>query len=133
MVDDVLTKVDRTSMLCSLEVRVPLLDHHVVEYVQRLPLDFKLQGRTTKRILRDIVAPHLPDAVLTHRKQGFSVPLATWFRNELANDLRDVVEGPTLGGSGLFAPGYVRRLYRMHASGRVDLSWQLWQLLVFHH
>jgi asparagine synthase (glutamine-hydrolysing) len=132
--DDILVKVDRTSMAHSLEARVPLLDHELLTFVQSLPPEYKLRNGQAKALLVDVIRPHLPKQVLGHKKQGFSVPLASWFRNELKERLRAAVEGPTFASgsdAGLFRADYVRRLYALHQSGRVDLSFQLWQLLVF--
>ncbi|MBN1609156.1 MAG: asparagine synthase (glutamine-hydrolyzing) [Polyangiaceae bacterium] len=128
--DDVLTKVDRASMAHSLEARVPLLDHQLVAFVQGLPVDFKVRGQRSKAILRDIIEPHMPPPVLRHPKRGFSVPLGRWLRNELAPRLRQAVRGPTFQKNGWFDGRYVRRLETLHMSGRVDLSFVLWQLLV---
>ncbi|MCP4676178.1 MAG: asparagine synthase (glutamine-hydrolyzing) [Deltaproteobacteria bacterium] len=129
--DDVLTKVDRMSMAHSLETRVPLLDHHVVEFVQTLPASYLFRNGRTKNILRDVIEPHLPAEVLTHRKQGFSVPLTQWFRRELKNDLRDAIESPVYKSLGYFQPRYVKKLFDLHQSKRYDMSWQLWSLLIF--
>lgn len=128
--DDILTKVDRTSMAHGLEARVPLLDHHLVSFAQRLPSALNVSGGRTKALLRDIVEPHMPDAVLKHPKRGFSVPLARWLRNELSPRLAAAVEGPTFRDSGFFDVAYVRRLFRMHMAHRGNLAFALWQLLV---
>jgi asparagine synthase (glutamine-hydrolysing) len=129
--DDVLTKVDRMSMAHGLECRVPLLDHEVVEFVTRLPISMKLRGGTSKRLLRELIAPHMPPVVLSHDKQGFSVPVAGWLRNELRSIIEEVVRGSALRSTGMFEPSYLDGLYRMHLSGRRDMSWQLWQVLIF--
>jgi asparagine synthase (glutamine-hydrolysing) len=129
--DDVLTKVDRMSMAHSLEARVPLLDHRVVEFLQTLPISYLFNRGRTKNILRDIIEPHLPQEVLTHRKQGFSVPLKKWFKNELREQLEDAVEGETFRSSEIFNHRYVKRIFDLHQKDRFDLSWQLWQLMIF--
>jgi asparagine synthase (glutamine-hydrolysing) len=129
--DDILVKLDRTSMAHSVEARVPLLDHVLLGFVQSLPLEYKLRRGEAKALLVDLIRPHLPAGVLDRKKQGFSVPLSRWFRNELRERLREAVEGPTFANAGLFDAKYVRRLYELHQSKRVDLSFQLWQLLVF--
>jgi asparagine synthase (glutamine-hydrolysing) len=128
--DDVLTKVDRMSMAHSLECRVPFLDHEVVEFVTKLPISHKLHGGVSKRLLRSLVAPHLPPEVLSHRKQGFSVPLRDWLRNELRGQLHDAIHGRTLRETGMFQPAYLQRVEQIHQSGRRDLSWHLWQILI---
>ena len=118
-------------MAHSLEARVPLLDHHIVEFVMRLPVSFKLQPHTTKAIFREIVAPALPAAVLGRGKRGFSLPLARWLAGPLRPMMEDTVRSSTYAGSGQFEPSYVRRLWHLHRSGARDLSFALWQLLVF--
>jgi asparagine synthase (glutamine-hydrolysing) len=128
---DVLTKVDRMSMAHSLEIRAPFLDHQVVEFVQRLPLDFLFQRGNSKRILRDLIAPHLPPEVLTHRKQGFSVPLKSWFQGALKSMLEETLESEVYRRSGMFNANYVHHLHALHKDGKAELSWQMWQLLMF--
>ena len=80
---DILTKVDRASMANSLEVRVPLLDHTLVEWAARLPSDLKLHGREGKYVFKDALEPYVSKEILYRPKQGFAVPLATWFRGPL--------------------------------------------------
>ena len=128
--DDILTKVDRTSMAHGLEARIPLLDHELVGFVQTLPTEFKVRDGRSKAILRDVVEPHLPEVALRHPKRGFSVPLARWLRRELAPRLQASIEGPTFQNNPWFDGDVARRLRRLHASGLVDLSFALWQLLV---
>src|SRR2546430_16374506 len=87
--EGVLTKVDRASMACSLEVRPPLLDRRVVELAASLPMRLKLRGLTTKYVLKRALGSVLPREIVARRKKGFGVPLARWFRAELAPLLRD--------------------------------------------
>lgn len=129
--DDILVKLDRTSMAHSLEARVPLLDHELVQFVQSLPLEYKLRGEQQKALLVELIRPHLPPGALDRRKQGFSIPLARWLKGELRDRLRAAIEGPSFADPALFDARYVRRLYDLHQSGRLDLSFQLWELLVF--
>jgi asparagine synthase (glutamine-hydrolysing) len=91
MTDDVLVKVDRTSMMNSLETRAPLLDHHVLEWVARMPFEYKLRGDVTKWALRECVRPLLPAAILARGKQGFGVPLERWFDGSFGPLARDVL------------------------------------------
>jgi asparagine synthase (glutamine-hydrolysing) len=91
MTDDVLVKVDRTSMLNSLEVRAPLLDHVVLEFVARMPFEYKLRGDVTKWALREVARPLLPPAILQRGKQGFGVPLQHWFGQEFGRLAREVL------------------------------------------
>ncbi|HNW82925.1 MAG TPA: asparagine synthase (glutamine-hydrolyzing) [bacterium] len=129
--DDVLTKVDRMSMAHSLETRVPFLDHKVIEFCQKLPPEYLLHDGISKRILRDIIKPHLPEEILTHKKHGFSVPLAKWFKNELKSQLANAIESNVYKNSGMFNIDYIRKLHFLNKTGQINLSWQMWQLLIF--
>jgi asparagine synthase (glutamine-hydrolysing) len=131
LAEGVLQKVDRASMACSLEVRVPLLDRRVVEVVSLLPARMKLKGFRTKHILKRTMRGRVPAAVLARPKKGFGVPLARWFRAELAPLLRDVCEPGALRRGGLFRPEAVQRLLDDHQAGRHDHRKKLYTLLVF--
>jgi len=128
---DILTKVDRASMAHALEVRVPILDHPLVEWISGLPPDLKLRGREGKYIFKKALAPHLPDDILYRRKQGFAVPLDRWFRGPLKQQLRDAVLGPVMADTGLFDMTFLKQLVEQHISGRRDNSAALWSLLMF--
>jgi asparagine synthase (glutamine-hydrolysing) len=129
--EGVLTKVDRASMACSLEVRVPLLDRAVVELAASLPAHMKLRGLTTKYVLKQAMRDGLPRDIIDRRKQGFGVPLARWFRRELAPLLADVLAPAALRRHGLFRPEVVERLVREHQNGARDHRKKLYTLLVF--
>lgn len=127
---DILTKVDRTTMSVSLEARVPLLDHHLIEFAVQLPARFKYRDGIGKWLLREAIKPLVPSEVLSRPKQGFAVPLARWFRNELRYRLDDLLR--TDAALYEFAdPASVRRLVTEHVSGRRDHSHMLWRLLAF--
>jgi asparagine synthase (glutamine-hydrolysing) len=128
---DILTKVDRASMANSLEVRVPLLDHTLVEWAARLPPDLKLRRNHGKRILKSALRPHVPPDILYRPKQGFAVPLAKWLRGPLRHRVRERLSGALLGESGLFEMAAVARLLDQNESGRRDHSAALWSLLMF--
>ncbi|MET0319201.1 MAG: XrtA/PEP-CTERM system amidotransferase [Duganella sp.] len=128
---DILTKVDRASMAHGLEVRVPLLDHQLVEWISGLPPAYKLQGGTGKHIFKQALAPYLPDDVLHRRKMGFSLPLADWMRGALRPRLQASVDSALLADCGLFDTAFVRRLFDRHQSGRHDHSAPLWSLMMF--
>ena len=131
LVGDILTKVDRASMAHSLEVREPLLDHPMAEWVSGLPSDIKLRGSEGKYILKKAFEPLLPNDVLYRPKMGFGVPLANWFRGPLKDRLRkDLLEGG-LAETGLFNQKYLARLVDEHQSGLRDHSAPLWSLLMF--
>ena len=128
---DILTKVDRASMAHALEVRVPILDHPLVEWISGLPPDLKLRGREGKYIFKKALAPYLPDDILYRRKQGFAVPLDRWFRGPLKQQLREAVLGPVMADTGLFDMAFLKQLVEQHISGRRDNSAALWSLLMF--
>src|SRR5882757_8679844 len=131
LVGDILTKVDRMSMLNSLEVRVPILDHEFVEWVAALPAHWKLRGQNQKYIFRRLAERvGVPREVLYRKKRGFSLPLAHWMRNELKEMLGVLVDDRTLQ-RGYFDPNGVRRLMDEHSRGRRELSARLWRLLMF--
>jgi len=125
---DILTKVDRASMANSLEVRVPLLDHTLVEWAARLPPNLKLHGREGKYILKAALEPHVSKEILYRPKQGFAVPLAAWFRGPLRRRLRKTLGGPVLHDSGLFNMATVGMLIDQHQAGESDHSAALWSL-----
>ena len=110
MTDDVLVKVDRTSMLNSLETRAPLLDHHVLEWVARLPFEMKLRGDVTKWALRECVRPLLPASILARGKQGFGVPLERWFHGAFGELAREVLLDRTTRARGWLSPATVEGL-----------------------
>jgi asparagine synthase (glutamine-hydrolysing) len=129
--EDVLTKVDRMSMAHSIESRVPLLDHPLVELALRLPLEQKIREGERKRLLRRVAARVLPREILTKRKQGFGVPLGIWFRGQLRDAFEDVLRSPRLRQRGYFEGREIDRLLQEHRSGRRDHELRLWQLFMF--
>ncbi|ANM31189.1 hypothetical protein ABI59_18850 [Acidobacteria bacterium Mor1] len=128
--DDILVKVDRMSMAVSLEVRAPLLDFELVEYIASLPLEYKLQGGITKRILREAVAPLLPPASMTKKKQGFAIPKDQWFRGVLKGVAEEVLLEPRTLQRGYFREAPIKRMLRHHQSGKRDYSTWIWCLLM---
>ena len=131
LVGDINTKVDRASMAHSLEVREPLMDHELVEWVATLPSSLKLRGSNGKAFFKKSMEPHLPNDVLYRPKMGFSVPLARWLRGPLRQRLHSaLLKGPVVEG-GWLNPVVVRQLVEQHESGRADHSTPLWTLLMF--
>lgn len=127
---DILTKVDRMSMAVSLEARVPLLDHRIVEYCAALPFDLKLRGRTSKYLLKKAAAALLPRELLRQRKHGFSIPVRTW----TAGPLRDMVSDLLLSGGeyrSYLDADAVKRIVEDHWTGREDGGYAIWALVVF--
>ncbi len=131
LVGDINTKVDRASMAHSLEVREPLMDHKLVEWLATLPSDLKIRGQEGKYLLKKAMEPQLPNDVLYRPKMGFSVPLARWFRGPLKQRVRDAVLGERLADSGWFDRGYLQHLVQAHQDGSRDYSAPLWTLLMF--
>ncbi|PTD96763.1 XrtA/PEP-CTERM system amidotransferase [Pseudothauera lacus] len=131
LVGDINTKVDRASMAHSLEVREPLMDHELVEWLATLPSSLKIQGQEGKYLFKKAMEPMLPDDVLYRPKMGFSVPLARWFRGPLKARVREAVLGETLAATGMFNRDYLRHLVDAHQSGVRDYSAALWTVLMF--
>ena len=128
---DILTKVDRASMAHALEVRVPLLDHQLVEWLATLPSSMKLRGGEGKYIFKKAMERHLPAGILYRRKQGFAVPLAQWFRGPLSGRVRESLLGPRLADTGLFNKKVLHEMVGHHQAGRRDYSAPIWSLLMF--
>jgi asparagine synthase (glutamine-hydrolysing) len=128
---DILTKVDRASMAHALEVRVPLLDHQLVEWISGLPPEMKLKGSEGKYIFKKSMEKYLPHDILYRKKQGFAVPLASWFRGPLRERVQQALLGPALADTGMFNQDYLRELVEQHLSGRRDYSAPIWTLLMF--
>ncbi|QSA98018.1 XrtA/PEP-CTERM system amidotransferase [Methylococcus sp. EFPC2] len=128
---DILTKVDRASMAHALEVRVPLLDHELVEWISSLPPEFKLKGKEGKYLFKKSMEPFLPDDILYRPKMGFAVPLAGWFRGPLKQTLRDAVLNPVMADSGYFDMDFLKTMVDQHQAGTRDYSASLWSLLMY--
>jgi asparagine synthase (glutamine-hydrolysing) len=132
---DILTKVDRMSMAASLEARVPLLDHKLIEFVTKIPAELKLKGLETKYIFKRAMQGLVPDSILNRPKQGFGVPIEEWINTQLRSRIReDLLEKRTLE-RGYFEPGYIKLLLDEHERGRRDHShslWILWMLELWH-
>jgi len=127
---DILTKVDRMSMANSLEARVPLLDHKLVEYAVTVPPDLRLRNGSTKHIFKQALRGILPDDIIDRPKQGFAVPLESWFRGQLDGFVRDLLLSDRSRERRLFNSAYVEQLLRLHAAGR-PLGQELWTLISF--
>jgi len=128
---DIWTKVDRASMANALEVRVPLLDHELVEWIATLPPDLKLKNREGKYIFKKGLEPYLPDDILYRPKMGFAVPLGSWFKGPLKQQVRDSLLGETMADTGLFDQKFLKKMVDQHQSGLRDYSAPIWSLLMF--
>jgi len=131
LVGDINTKVDRASMAHSLEVREPLMDHELIEWLGTLPSSLKVRGQEGKYLLKKGMEPMLPDDVLYRPKMGFAVPLARWFRGPLRQRVQDAVLGDRLAATGWFNRPYLEHLVQAHQAGTRDYSAPLWTLLMF--
>ncbi len=128
---DILTKVDRASMAHALEVRVPILDHHLIEWAATVPPALKLRGREGKYLMKKALEPLVPAEVMYREKMGFAVPISQWFRGPLKARLHEALTGPTLAATGIFDRGFLSRLFDDHVAGRRDHSASLWALVMF--
>jgi asparagine synthase (glutamine-hydrolysing) len=131
LVGDINTKVDRASMAHSLEVREPLMDHELIDWLATLPSTHKINGQEGKYLFKKSMEAYLPNDVLYRPKMGFSVPLARWFRGPLKQRVRDAVLGERLTSTGWFNTTYLHHLVDGHQSGAYDYSAPIWTLLMF--
>ena len=131
MEGDILVKVDRASMGCSLEVRVPLLNSRMLEFATRLPVRHKLRGLTRKYLFRKAMRGRIPDDIIDRPKKGFGFPVSKWLRDELKPLLLDMLSQERLTRQRLFDPASVERLVRDHLAGARDNRKFLWTLLMF--
>ncbi|MCK4641804.1 MAG: hypothetical protein KAU06_10735, partial [Candidatus Marinimicrobia bacterium] len=128
--DDLLVKADRMSMGNSLEVRVPFLDHRIVEFASSLPVDFKIKGKTGKYVLRNLMKRYLPKEIIKKPKRGFSPPIKEWLKNELREYCQDALLSSNVLNQ-YFNKGKIEKLLNEHYAGKRDFQYQIWTLLVF--
>jgi asparagine synthase (glutamine-hydrolysing) len=126
LAEDILTKVDRMSMAHALEVRSPLLDYRVVELACRMPLSFKIAGRTTKKILREVARGRVPESIVTRSKYGFQAPLGEWLKTDLKDWAAERLSQPP---HGIFDPVVAAGIWQDHQSGKADNAHKIWLLL----
>jgi asparagine synthase (glutamine-hydrolysing) len=130
LVDDILTKVDKMSMAVSLEARVPLLDHTLLEFAARVPSGLKLRRGTSKHLLREALHRHVPREMFQGPKHGFTAPIGHWLRGSLRSLASDLLFDGRLRRRGLFEPRAVERLWQEHQAQRVDHQHRLWSLVM---
>lgn len=129
--DDILVKVDRAAMANSLETRVPLLDHRVVEFALGIPTSLNVERETTKQPLRNILYQYVPRELVDRPKQGFAVPKAQWLKNELRDWAEDLLSTAALEKHGFFDVKQVRAKWQAHLFTEHDYSFHLWSILMF--
>jgi asparagine synthase (glutamine-hydrolysing) len=129
--DDILVKVDRAAMAVSLETRIPLLDHRVVEFAARLPLKMNYQNGNGKRLLREVLYRYVPRALVERPKMGFKVPVDTWLRGKLRPWAEGLLEPARLRREGFLAPDLIRQKWQEHIKGEQNWGGYLWPVLIF--
>ncbi|HEX9653030.1 MAG TPA: asparagine synthase C-terminal domain-containing protein, partial [bacterium] len=131
LVDDILVKLDRMTMATSLEGRVPFLDYRFVEFAATIPGRLKMKGTDTKHILKKAMKGILPPEILKRGKEGFSIPIKNWLKNDLKELMLDVLSPQKIKQQGFFNADYVQRLTQEHLTGRENHSHRLWAMMVF--
>jgi asparagine synthase (glutamine-hydrolysing) len=129
--DDILVKIDRAAMAVSLETRVPLLDHRVVEFAWQLPMALKLRNGITKWALRQVLYRHVPAALVERPKMGFGVPIGEWLRGPLRPWAEELLSARSLAADGLLDPAPIRQAWTAHLQGSANLQYPLWNVLMF--
>lgn len=132
LADDILVKLDRSSMAASLEARVPYLDKEVVELAFRMPASLKFRGGSGKWVLKQAAARHLPQEIVNRRKEGFSAPIKQWLCGRGRPLMEDLLDASKITADGIFLPGRIQALQREHLQGRRNHAHVLWSLMIFH-
>ena len=131
MLDDILQKVDRSTMTHSLEGREPFLDHRIIEYAAQLPDEFKYHNGVKKRILRDITYKYIPQSLLDRPKMGFAIPLASWLTNDIKELVEDYISEAKIKEQGIFNLKTIESIKNAFYSGKKEYDTKLWYILMF--
>lgn len=131
MADDILVKVDRAAMATSLETRVPMLNHHVVELAWQMPLEYKIRDGQGKWLLRQVLYKHVPRELIERPKAGFGIPLDAWLRGPLCEWAESLLSEQRLRSEGFFNPEPIRAMWAQHLSGKMNWQYHLWNVLMF--
>ncbi len=128
--DDLLVKVDRSTMFASIESRVPLLDNRLVEFSMSLPFEYKVKGITQKYMLKRLMKGKLPDSIINRKKKGFGIPLTKWLQQEFRHEAESLLSKDSIDSLGLFNFSYIDRLLKEHLSRSYDHRKKLWPIIV---
>ena len=129
--DDILCKVDRAAMHNSLETRVPFLDHRVVEYAWKMPIEMKIRDNKGKWALRQILYKYVPSEIIERPKAGFGIPLGKWLRGPLRDWAEDLMNEQELLEQGFLNHNKVRKIWELHLNGNCDYTAKIWSILMF--
>ena len=131
MVDDILTKVDRASMSTSLESRVPLLDHRIVEFALKLPLHYKIKSGKSKYILRKVLEKYVPNELTKRPKMGFGVPIDSWLQGPIKEWAESLINPSKIKNQGYLNSDLIQKIWQEHLSGERNWQAKLWNVLIF--
>ena len=131
--DDLLLKADKMTMAASIELRVPFLDHEIVEFASSLPANYKIRNGEGKFILKKVMEGILPKEIIYRKKMGFAVPTERWFAGELLEPAKDIILDGKLINTGWFQKKYLEKMFERHSRRKEDYSRRIFSLLVLYH